>query len=220
MILQASQPSSLLGQCIRGCRGKKLADVLAGHAVDVVLAQRILGSRAAAKQLGIILFDYPDMSATPVETVVSRVQSGEIPMTEAQLREAALADETATKFLAQNPWLTDPTGKSIPHTKGRRPAIKDTAPAVPAPPVEPASLKKPKPAVAIGNATVESPEPAPEAPTSVSFEATPDEEIQDDAPLRRKRKSVEMPPDYKPEDFIPKPPPPLKMVVCGLPATD
>ena len=36
---------------------------------------------------------------------------------------------------------------------------------------------------------------------------------------RKKGKSVELPPDYKPEDFQPKPPPPLAIPICGLPVT-
>ncbi len=198
---QLLSPPSLLGQCIRGCRGKKLAEVLSGHAVDVILAQRILGSRVAAEQLGTILFDYPDMSATPVDTVVKWVESGKIPMTEAKLRAAALADETASKFFALNPWLTDPTGESVPRTKGRKPRI-DVIP-------EPTqSSKKDKPAPkAKAVAPLRPVDPVIE-PTEPTPEDIPEEKIEASGE-KPKRTIVELPPEYSPEDYLQKPPPPL-----------
>lgn len=203
---------SLLGQCIRGCRGKKLAEVLAVHAVNVVLAQRILGSRVAATQLGTILFDHPKMSATPVDTVVKWVESGEIPMTEATLRAAALADETASKFFALNPWLTDPTGKSIPRTKGRKSQI-NAAPKPPQP------LKKDKPTpkaktVAPPRAVDPVVEPAESTPEEI-----PEEEIEANGDKPPKRATVVLPPDYKPEEYLQKPPPTLTIPICGLSPT-
>lgn len=168
MILQASQPSSLLDQCIRGCRGKKLAEFLALRPIQVILTQRMMGSRLAAKQLGKILFDYPEMSATPVDTVVNWVESGVIQVTEAQLREAALASETATDFLARYPWLTDPTGESIPRTRGRKASIKSE------PSVKPPKKTKdnPKASDASGESTIV---PAPDSPADKSGTELPKE---------------------------------------------
>jgi len=224
MTIQTHPSSTLLGQCIRGCRGKKLADVLAGHAVNVVLAQRILGSRTAAKQLGKILFDYPDMSATPVDAVVDRVESGELGVTEAMLREAALADETAAKYLEQNPWLTDPTGKSIPRTKGRRPKVTSA----PTTAVESAKRTSKKPPASTqpaetGKVAQKSESLPRQKPTEESDPASPPDDLVAEEPTvpekpgknGRKRTSVPMPPEYPPEAYRPKPPPPMEIFICG-----
>jgi hypothetical protein len=40
-----------------------------------------------------------------------------------------------------------------------------------------------------------------------------------DSPKPRKRASVAPPPSYKPEDYLPKPQPPMKIPICGLPDT-
>jgi hypothetical protein len=199
---------SLLDQCIRGCRGKKLAEFLALRPIEVILTQRMMGSRLAAKQLGKILFDYPEMSPTPVDTVVKWVESGVIQVTEAQLREAALASETATNFLALNPWLTDPTGESIPRTKGRKQSAK-TIPTVKSP-------KKRKDDPKASDAPLRSttvPEPVANSGTEPTQEDNhPTEENKAPKP----RRGVKMPPDMTSDDYRAEEPKPLDVKVQGL----
>jgi hypothetical protein len=57
---------------------------------------------------------------------------------------------------------------------------------------------------------VESAEPTPEDSPEEEIESTSD---------KPKRTTVKLPPEYKPEDFHPKPSPPLAIPICGLPAT-
>lgn len=54
--------------------------------------------------------------------------------------------------------------------------------------------------------------------TEIPSENLNEEDIEEnDGSKPKKRASVEMPPAYTPEQYIPKPPPELKVVICGQP---
>ena len=164
-----------------------MADLLEPYAAEVVIIQRIIGSRAAAARLGAVLFGHPDMSPTPVDTIVARVESGEIPLTKEDLQRAALADDFTAKHLATKPWLTDPTGKSVPRTKGRKPRPAPVLPARPA--------VKPQRAKAAEVTTKELPTPAPAVPP----QAAPSDADTGNSRKSRDRRPVEKADKPQPE---------------------
>lgn len=206
-----SPPTSLIGRCLRRLRGKELTKYLQGFAAEVVITARMTSPAAAGRTLGNELIGEP-LSPTPILNILAMVESGEIPMTRERLKAVVDQDEGAIRFYTLNPWIIDPTGQSAPPTKkGRKPRIQEV-PEQPSPPKKVKSTAPKAKTVALPPTVVVEPtEPAAEVP---------EEETDESSDKPRKRTTVEMPPDYKPGDYLPKPPPPLEIHISGLPPTD
>lgn len=127
---------SLLGACLE----KQLGESLEAHAAEVIILARILGAEKAGEALGTQLGGKP-FKRKPIRTIVDKVESGELPVTVDELKKVAETDPATKAFLERNPWLIDPTGKSVPKQRGRKPKgrIRASVPWVPqsAPPVQP-----------------------------------------------------------------------------------
>lgn len=172
-------PKSLIGCVLRRCKGKQRTAYLRGFAAEVLIAHRIMGPVGAGESIGIELFG-DSVSPTPILNIVKEIESGIIPMTEEKLRNVVMQDEGAIKFLADNPWLIDVSGKSAP---AKRPGPKPRMEIAPAAPM-PAADEKPSPNIpATPKATAKSTvSPPSKKKTSESSKSTVETAPQEDAP--------------------------------------
>lgn len=196
MNLRPHPPTTLIGKCM--CRGgqKLRGKIIEGYATEVVILYRIMGASAAGKSLGEELFDEP-LTATPVLRVVAKVASNEIQVSKEQLLAVVQQHEFTRRYYKLHPWIIDPTGKSAPPTKkGRKPGNDGVKKA--------AAKRNVTPPLNV-ESVVEPIEPK-------NFR----EEIESVSSHPIKGESVELPPDYKPDQFQPRPPKMKPITICGV----
>ena len=100
------------------------------------------------------------MSIKPVRDVLEKVRAGIIPVTEAEIQEAANLHPLARRFLAKAPWAANPK-------------MADKVESTPAPKRKPGRPKKSDPAAAVETVNPEEPNQTGKGKTSTPATATP-----------------------------------------------